>query len=401
MDPRLNPFAPGAGTRPPAFAGRDPILEAADIALDRQIAGRHANSMILLGLRGVGKTVLLNRLHQEAKAKGYETVRLEVPDAAGGHLARMIVPMLDTVLRRLDRRRDAGARLCQAGANLANFAAAFKVSYQGFALGLDGDGLTAGSGNMEADLPDLMRAVWEAAADRGTALGLFIDEVQYLSKPELAALARTCHEAAQQGGRFLLIGAGLPQIAALAGEAKSYAERLFTYPEVGPLSPDAAREALTRPVEAEGAAFTDAALERIVADTQGYAYFLQSWGKFVWDEADASPITEDDVIRAHPAIRADLDQSFFRTRFDRCSAAEQQYLRAMAELGPGPHQTGDVARALGTESSQVANTRRKLIESGMIYSQRHGETAFTVPLFDTFMKRTMPDLVPYTPRKRA
>ncbi|WP_371155499.1 AAA family ATPase [Jannaschia sp. 2305UL9-9] len=401
MDPRTNPFAPGAGARPPAFAGREQILEAADIALDRQIAGRHANSMILLGLRGVGKTVLLNRLHEEAKAKGYETVRLEVPDAAGGHLARMLVPMLDSVLRRLDRRQAAQDAMGRAGAALVNFAAAFKISYQGFALGLDGDGLAAGSGNMEADLPDLMRAVWEAAADRKTALGLFIDEVQYLSRDELSALARTCHEAAQQGGRFLMIGAGLPQIAALAGDAKSYAERLFSYPEVGPLSDAAAREVLSRPAAEEGVAFEDAALDRIVADTEGYAYFLQSWGKFVWDEADASPITEDDVIRAHPAIRADLDESFFRVRYDRSSPAEQQYLRAMAELGPGPHQTGDVAKILGTESSQVANTRRKLIEAGMIYSQRHGETAFTVPLFDTFMRRTMPDLVPYTPRKRG
>lgn len=401
MDPRRNPFVPGAGVRPPEFAGREALIEQASIAFDRVNRGLYANSMILLGLRGVGKTVLLNHLHDDAKTKGFETLRVEVPDGSGGNIARLLVPGLSAVLRRLDRAVAAEEKLRVAGAVLRNFAAAFRIEHEGFAFGVSPSSVDAGSGSLEEDLPDLMRAVCEAAAARHKSIAIFIDEVQYLTGPELSAMARALHEAAQSGARLILIGAGLPQIAALVGEAKSYAERLLLFPEVGPLDPDAAKDAIREPAIRQGAAFSDAALDRIVEETHGYAYFLQAWGKFAWEEAQASPVTTTDLDLAGPAIQAYLDANFFRVRFDRCTQSEQRYLRAMAELGPGPHRTGDIAQTLGVASSQVAPVRRSLIESGMIYSQRHGETAFTVPLFDQFMKRAIPALAPHVPKKRG
>lgn len=399
MDPRRNPFVPSAGVRPPEFAGREDLVEQGAIAFDRISTGLHANSMFLLGLRGVGKTVLLNALYEDARAKGFETVKMEVPDDSGGHLVKSLVPGLSVILRRLDRISRMEHKLSLAVAALRNFAAMFRIEYEGIAMGTTPATPDAGSGDLEADLPELLRLVAEAAAARGTAIGLFIDEIQYLSKAELSALARALHEAAQSGFRLIVIGAGLPQMAALVGDAKSYAERLLLFPEVGPLGDAAARRALREPVERAGARIDEGALDLVIRETQGYAYFLQTWGKFAWDEAAQDHISEDDLHDASAAILNHLDMNFFRVRFDRCSELEQQYLRAMAELGPGPHRTGDIASALGTNSSQVAATRSKLIRAGMIYSQRHGETAFTVPLFDRFMLRAMPRLVPYSARK--
>ena len=400
MDPRRNPFAPGAGSKPPEFAGRDELIEDADIAFDRLLNGLHANSLFLLGLRGVGKTVLLNTLRDKALEKGVETVRIEVPDSEGGHLAREIVPELATIVRRLDRRHEVRERVAEAAGALRNFASAFRVRYEGLELGIEPETVEAGSGTLEYDMPALLRATAVAAKSRGGAVGLFIDEIQYLTREELAALARSCHEAAQSGLPLLVVGTGLPQVAALAGEAKSYAERLFEYPEVGPLGAEASRRVLREPIRRFEADITDPALDRIVEDTAGYAYFLQTWGKFAWQVAEGEMITEDDVEAALPDIRTHLDRHFFRVRFDRCSELEQMYLRAMAELGAGRHRSGDIARTRGTESPQVATVRKKLIQAGMIYSQRHGETAFTVPLFDEFMKRAMPELIPYKPRRR-
>ncbi|MCP5072450.1 MAG: ATP-binding protein [Rhodobacteraceae bacterium] len=400
MEPRTNPFVPGAGVRPPEFSGREGIIEDTDIAYDRIRNGLHANSMILLGLRGVGKTVLLNRLHQDAKAKGFQTIKFEVPDGSGGHLAKQLVPNLNAVLRRLDRMQAAGALLERAGAALRNFASAFSVSYEGISFGAMPTSATTGSGDLEYDLPELLELVAEAAQERGTCLALFIDEFQYLSKPELSALTRSFHEIAQTGLPAILIAAGLPQIAALTGEAKSYAERLFLYPEIGALDPDSSRKTLSDPAQKQGASISATALARILKETQGYPYFLQTWGKFAWDEAAGPEITEADVKNAWPDIITHLDQSFFRTRFDRCSDSEQHYLRGMAELGAGAHRTGDIASVLGTTSAAVANIRKNLIVAGMIYAPQYGETAFTVPLFEDFMKRVIPVLEPYKPKKR-
>jgi hypothetical protein len=401
LDPRRNPFVPGAGVKPPEFSGRDAVIEQASIAFDRVLAGLYANSMMLLGLRGVGKTVLLNRLHEDAKAKGFETLKVEVPDNSGTNLARILVPGLSVILRRLDRIAAAEDKLRSAWGALRNFASIFRVEVEGLAFGVAPPSADAGSGSLEADLPELLRLVCDAAGARQRAVGLFIDEVQYLTQPELAALTRALHEAAQNGFRLIVIGAGLPQIAALAGDAKSYAERLFLFPEVGPLSAQAARAAISEPLTRADVAITPQALDLIVNETQGYAYFLQTWGKFSWDEADLTPIRYEDVVHAQQEIKSYLDQSFFRVRFDRCNQNEQRYLRAMAELGAGPHQTGDIAKVLQVSSSQVGVFRERLIRSGMIYSQRHGETAFTVPLFDQFMKRAIPVLEPHVPKRRS
>ena len=401
MDPRRNPFSPGAGVRPAQLAGRDDLVETCEIAMDRVLNGLHANDIIMTGLRGVGKTVLLNHLVTLAREKGMETVKFEVPDARGGHLVRAMVLALGAVLKKLDRMKKAEAGLQLAGAALRNFAAVFKVKYEGFSFGASPASGTADSGDLETDLPELLIPVAQAAAKRKTAIVLFIDEVQYLTKPELSALARACHEAAQQGVPFLFIGAGLPQIAALAGDAKSYAERLFLYPEIAALDEVSARMALQEPARQQGVEFTDAALDAILEKTERYPYFLQTWGKFAWDMAEDSPITQADVTNAYPEIIAHLDQNFFRVRFDRCTELEQHYLRAMAELGAGPHRTGAIAKAMQTSSSKLAPVRRNLIAAGMIYSQRYGDTGFTVPLFDGFMKRVLPQLEPYKPRRRS
>jgi AAA ATPase domain len=401
MDPRLNPFVPGAGVRPPAFVGREAVIAQASIAYDRIQAGLYANPLLLLGLRGVGKTVLLNRLHEDAKAKGFETLRVEVPDNTGSNLAKILVPGLSNILRRLDIVARTGDQLRTAWGALRNFASVFRVEVEGLSFGVAPPSADAGSGNLESDLPELFCLVSEAAKTSDRAVGVFVDEVQYLTKPELSALIRAMHDVAQSDSRLMFIGAGLPQIAAMSGDAKSYAERMFLFPTVGALEDDAARLAIREPLDRAGVKIDPAALDRIVDETKGYAYFLQTWGKFAWDEALADTIAEENVANAGHAIRAYLDQSFFRVRFDRCNPTEQRYLRAMAELGFGPHQTGDIAKVLEVSSSQVSVVRERLIKSGMIYSQRHGETAFTVPLFDQFMKRAIPILKPHVPKRRT
>ncbi len=400
MDPRKNPFAPGAGVKPPEFVGREALMEAADIAFDRIANGMHDNSMMLLGLRGVGKTVLLNALHEQAKSKRFETVKFEVPDKSGGHLARLLVTTLSAVLRKLSIHATSDHVLAVAVSALRNFASAFRIEYEGFSFGATPTSADAASGDLEADLSDLLATVCMAAKARQRAIAIFIDEVQYLSKSELSALARALQNAAQQGHPLIVVGAGLPQIAALVGDAKSYAERLLVFHEVGPLSEEAARRALEEPAARQGVAFSTGALDQITEHTSRYPYFLQTWGKFSWEQASGTPITTDDIHHALPSITAFLDTSFFRVRYDRCTQFEQRYLRAMSELGPGPHRTGDIAQTFGVTSNQVAPVRRNLIESGMIYSQRHGETAFTVPLFDEFMKRAIPRLESHSPNRR-
>ena len=398
MDRRRNPFVPGAGLQPPELAGRDRLLSEASIDMDRVLAGRPAKGLILLGLRGAGKTVLLNRLRGLADDKGFRTIRLEAPE--GSTLPELLTPELRRTVYSLDLRQAAGNRLRHAAGVLANFAKAFKVTTGDMEFSVD---LTPGegdTGNLEQDLPRLLVAVAEAAAERQTAVGLFIDEVQYLSSSELAAVIVACHETAQQNLPFLFIGAGLPQVAALAAKAKSYAERLFDYPEVGPLETADARSALVKPAQAEGVVFEGDAAEEVVAAARNFPYFIQEWGYQVWNAAPASPITTKMVRTASPQVVAHLDGNFFRVRFDRLTPLEQKYLRAMAELGPGPHATGRIAATLGVHTASVATVRQRLVAKGMVWSQRHGETAFTVPMFDAFMKRQMPTLVRHVPRRR-
>lgn len=398
MDRRINPYAPGAGLQPPELAGRDRLIEDVTIDLERARNRRPTKGMMLLGLRGVGKTVLLNRLFLVAEELGFQAAKIEAPE--GGALPELLVPELRRVLYRLDLKVAVGERMRQAGTALRNFASAFKVTMGEIDFGLEPAPGRADTGNLEQDLPDLLIAVAEAAAERGSAFSLFIDEVQYLSAKELAGLIVACHELAQRGLPFIFIGAGLPQIAALAGNAKSYAERLFNYPEVGPLTLDAGRQALLKPALDEGVQYADAAAGEILRLTECYPYFLQEWGFHVWNSAPESPILPDYVEAATPGIIAHLDANFFRVRFDRLTQLQQKYLRAMAELGAGPHKTGDIATKLGVATASVSTVRQQLILKGMVWSQRHGETAFTVPMFDGFLKRQMPNLEKHVPKRR-
>jgi len=398
MDRRNNPYAPGAGLQPPELAGRDRLIEDATIDMERARNGRPTKGMMLLGLRGVGKTVLLNRLLAIAQDKGFQTIKIEAPE--GGALPGLLAPELRRILYALDLRAGAGHKLRQAVGVLRNFIGAFKVKVGDIEFGIEPSPGLADTGILQQDLPDLLVAVAEAAAERNTAIGLFIDEVQYLSPDELAAVVVACHEIAQRNLPLLFVGAGLPQIAALAGNAKSYAERLFNFPQVARLEPDAASDALTKPARDEGVTFEAAAVEEILRLTECYPYFIQEWGFQVWNAAPATPILRQDVIDGTPDVIAHLDANFFRVRFDRLTALQQKYLRAMAEFGPGPHKTGEIAATLGVEPASVATVRQQLIDKGMVWSQRHGETAFTVPMFDAFMRRQMPGLEKHVPRRR-
>ena len=399
MDRRINPYAPGAGLQPPELAGRDVLIENARIDMERAIAGKPVKSIMLLGLRGVGKTVLLNRLLKIANEIGFRTIKIEAPE--GGALPNLIVPELRRILYELDLLATVGRKARKAVSVLRNFAAIFKVTVGEMEFGIEPAPGQADTGNLQQDLPSLLVSVAEAAQEKGTAIGLFVDEVQYLSADEIAAIIVSCHEIAQRGLPLYFVGAGLPQIAALAGNAKSYAERLFNYPMVDRLDVEAAASALVKPANSEGVEYEPNAVSEITRLSEGYPYFIQEWGSHVWDAAPATPITKKDVLDAIPNVTAHLDANFFRVRFDRLTVLQQKYLRAMAELGEGPHKTGDIAVTLGVEPSAVATVRQQLINKGMVWSQRHGETAFTVPMFGAYMKRQIPELEKHSPKRRS
>jgi hypothetical protein len=389
MDPRRNPFAPGAGSRPPELAGRDAIMEDVSIALYRIAHGRHAQSVILMGLRGVGKTVLLNELRRAAEGEGIVAVPIEAPE--GQSLPSLIVPALRTALLRLDRGQAAMTLAKRGLGALARFVKAFKLSYGELEASLDlGEPGVADNGDLEADLIDLIDVAGAAAGERGTALVLFIDELQYVPERELAALITALHRARQNDRPITLVGAGLPQLAGQMGRAKSYAERLFVFAQIGPLPPEDARAALANPIRAEDCDITEDAVEQVVAVTRGYPYFLQEWGKQCWDAAASCPITAADVAIASPAAIAALDASFFRVRFDRLTPSEKRYLRGMAALGEGPYISSAIAEHLGKKPNAFGPVRATLIAKGMIYTPGYGETDFTVPLFDAFMRRAIP-----------
>jgi hypothetical protein len=304
----------------------------------------------------------------------------------------MLAPQLRQAVLRLSRQEKAKALAERALRALAGFAKALKIKYQDIEVGLDLDpepGL-ADNGDLEHDLQALLETVGAAAQKTQTALVLFIDELQYVEEDQLAALITAMHRCAQRRVPVLLVGAGLPQLRGQMGKAKSYAERLFDFPEIGPLNDAAARQAIVKPASAQGVKFSDEAVQQIVKETRGYPYFLQEWGKHTWETAVASPIVIKDVQRASRSAIAALDESFFRVRFDRLTPAEKKYLRAMADLGPGPHRSGDIADRLGRKVTSLGPTRSGLIAKGMVWSPNHGDTAFTVPLFDQFMRRIMP-----------
>jgi hypothetical protein len=352
--------------------------------------GRPAKSLMLVGLRGVGKTVLLDDIRMSAEDLGIETLRVEAPENRS--LPGIMAPQLRTALLRLSQTEKAQDLARRGLRALAGFASSLKMKYADIEVGFDFDpepGL-ADNGDLEQDLTTLLETVALAAREADTAAILFIDELQYVPEEQLAALVTGLHRCAQRSLPLGLMGAGLPQLRGRMGKAKSYAERLFDFPEVGPLSRQEAALAITQPAETEGVLIEADAVDAIVAETKGYPYFLQEWGKHAWDSATGSPISKQDVVLASSAAIAALDEGFFRVRFDRMTPGEKKYLRAMAELGPGPHRSGAIADCLGREVTSLGVMRNQIIAKGMIYSPHHGDTAFTVPLFDEFMRRIMP-----------
>jgi hypothetical protein len=390
MDPVLNPYSPGAGTQPPELAGRDSLRRDLKISIARIRAGRVAKSAILVGLRGVGKTVLLDRLRDDAESEGICTVRAETPENRS--LPGVLIPQLRQALLRLSRNAKAKDLAVRGLEAIAGMVRGLKVKFSDIEVALDYPPRTglADDGDLESDLTTVLEQVGLAAKEAGTAVVLFLDEMQYLKEDQLGVLIAALHRCAQRSLPVTIIGAGLPQLLGMAGDAKSYAERLFDFPFIGELGDPDAKEALEKPAEHAGVAYEEGAVAEILALTHGYPYFLQEWGKHTWDIAQSSPIRKTDVQQATVEALAALDESFFRVRFDRTTPKEKRYLRAMAELGPDRHRSGDIAAELQKPVGAVAPLRQSLINKGMIWSPAHGDTAFTVPLFDEFMKRIMP-----------
>ncbi len=390
MDPVRNPYAPGAGSPPPELAGRDSLIEQVRTAILRISQRRPAKSVLMVGLRGVGKTVLLEQMHRDAEANHACAIRLEA--AEDRSLPGLLAPALRSALMQLNRFEAARSAVERGLSALAGFVRGMKVKYKDVEVALDKQperGL-ADNGDLEQDLNELLQHVGIAAQHAGVAVVIFIDELQYVKEKEFGILVSALHQCSRRELPITMVGAGLPQLVALAGKAKSYSERLFDFPVVGALSPEDARIAIVNPAREEEVEFEAGAVDQIVEVTQGYPYFLQEWGKHSWDVAESSPIRLADVEQATLEAIAALDASFFRVRFDRLTPAEKRYLRAMAELGDGRHRSGDIAEVMGRPVEKLSPVRNNLIRKGMLWSPAHGETAFTVPLFDRYMRRIMP-----------
>lgn len=390
MDPVANPYRPGAGARPPALLGRDELIDRFGVTVRRALKGRPDKSLMPIGLRGVGKTVLLNRFIEIARAEGFKIGFIEAPETKEFRL--LLAAHLRTILLELR-----GTKPTEAILKALRVLKAFTIqTADGTSYSIDVEPLIGhgDSGILAEDVTSLLVSAGEAARSQDRGLLLAIDEVQYLTAEELGALISAVHRTAQLDLPVILAGAGLPQLPGLAGEAKSYAERLFDFPMIGSLEQDEAMAALSIPAANEGVEFEDRALIHIVRQAEGYPYFLQEWGFRVWNYAEASPITLIDVEHVQDEVVRQLDQNFFLVRFDRLTPKEKEYLRAMAELGSGPHRSGDIAACLAVKVESVAPRRSALIGKGMIYSPAHGDTAFTVPLFDQYLKRAMPGWEP-------
>lgn len=394
MDPIRNPFVPGAGAPPPELVGREALLERLRVCLHRVQARRAEKCMIAVGLRGVGKTVLLNHARSIAEQLNFTVIYLEVREQ--GSLSAQLATEMRRATLELDRLGAVNEHAKRALRVFRGWLGSLKLSVGDMALelGIDPELGVADSGIAAHDLPDMFVALGRAAVARGRGVAIILDELQYLDADDLGALIMALHRTAQLGLPVTLIGAGLPLIVGLSGEAKSYAERLFDFPAIGALPPEAAARAIAVPVEREGAAITPAALKAVLHATQGYPYFLQEWGYQSWNAAASSTINESDVAHATAQAIRRLDEGFFRVRFDRLTPREKDYLRAMAAIGPGPHRSGDIAGMLDRATTEVGLRRETLIRKGMIWSPSHGDTAFTVPLFDDFLRRIMPDWSP-------
>ena len=391
MDEVRNPFTPGAGSQPPELAGREKILEDASIAIQRANLNRPNQSQMLLGLRGVGKTVLLNKIEDIASQYGHLTAFIEAPEQKS--LAELITPKITQILRKLSVIENAKAKVYTASRAVKSFIKAIKLEYEGVALSVDPEIGVADSGDFETDFSELMVIVGEAAKAAGKPITILIDEVQYLTVSDLSALIVALHKISQKNLPILFFGAGLPQVAALSGDAKSYSERLFNFPPVGPLGDADAILALRQPIEAEGASIQDSALHYILKKTKGYPYFLQEWGFQIWNINETGDISYEDAEDATIRAEKRLDDSFFNVRFTRLTPKERQYVIAMANLGEGPlYKSSDVADKLSQPVKSLGPCRSQIIHKGMIYSPSHGDIAFTVPLFNEYLNRHHPSI---------
>ncbi|SOC52133.1 AAA ATPase domain-containing protein [Blastococcus aggregatus] len=394
MDPVRNPYAPGAGQRPPELAGRDAELSAFDVVLERIAHGRPERSLVLTGLRGVGKTVLLNQLRSAAISRGWGTGKIEArPDQS---LRRPVSSALHMALRELGPRHGDQESVAEVLGVVKAFAqrvapADAKVRDR-WQPGIDVPAATgrADSGDMEIDLVELLSDAAGVAADIGSGIALFIDEMQDVQPDDVSAICAACHELSQQGAPLIVVGAGLPHLPAVLSASKSYSERLFRYLRIDRLERDAADRALIAPAEREGVEFAPGALDALYEAADGYPYFVQAYGKVTWDVAAASPITADDVAMAAPVAETELAVGFFGSRYDRATPAEREYMHAMAELG-GPQgaavATSEVAVSLGRKPASLSPARDSLIKKGLVYSAERGQIAFTVPHFGRYLLR--------------
>lgn len=382
METSRNPYSPGAGNPPPELAGRQAVIEQAKGVLERTLNRRMTKSLIMLGLRGVGKTVLLNEYQSMAEDAGCLTTFIEAE--AKKTLPVLITPKLWQILLRLDARQRAKDSAHRAVQILRGFASAFSVKFDAIEVGVTPEAMT---GDLSLDLTELLLAIGRAAAKRGTPVVILIDEVQYLTSDELGAVMVALHRLSQKQLPVLIFGAGLPQLARLAGEAKSYAERLFSFVKIGRLSDAEARQAIVKPLADEDVAIQDDALDAIVAETGCYPYFVQLWAYHAWECAETSPILPRDVSEATVRSVEDLDQGFFNVRLQRLSPRQRDYAFAMAELGEEPMNSTAVAESLGVTIEEAAPVRRGLIEKGVAYSPDRGFIAFTVPKFAEYLLR--------------
>lgn len=394
MNPIKNPFSPGAGAPPPELVGRENILQQATVLIGRIKERRPEKSLMLTGLRGVGKTVLLNRIEQQAREEGYKTVYLEAREDRT--LGQVLAPELKRVLFELDVKAKAKEKVRRAMLALRNFVGNFSVSFGGLSIELEPFHGLADSGDIESDLTMLLLAVAEAAEGQEEAIALFVDEIQYFSEEEFSALIMAMHRIQQKALPMFLVGAGLPILPALAGNSKSYAERLFAFPKIDALNKEEARHALLSPLNKNNVEITPDAFEQIFNYTRGYPYFLQEWGYQIWNQTENPPISFAVVEKASETVIKRLDENFFRVRFDRLTGNEKKFLGAMAMAAMSSSskrvRISDIAVNMGQKKSTLAPVRASLIKKGMIYSPAYGEMDFTVPLFADFMIRVMPPL---------
>lgn len=395
MDKRgNNPFSPGAGRPPPELAGRDEILKQVAVAQGLLSNGNVGQSFLVHGLRGVGKTVLLGQMYQEAVAQGGKGILVE----AGGRrqLAAKLANNFRKILFAKDGLASTGKKLRRAFAVLASFANTFKLEIGGVGLGcnIEPEKGMADTGNLEHDLPDLFEAMAAAAQERNKAITIFIDEAQSVERVEFSAIIQSLHRMQQLQLPLLLVGAGLPALVKLASTAESYAERLFNLIEVGKLAPADAKEAIEKPAAKNGVRFHADAVQEIVRVTQGYPYFLQLWGSVLWERGTEPEVTLGAVREAESAIIKQLDESFFRFRYEKLPPSQQKFLRAMAELGTTPASIAEVAQLLGKKTGGVSAVREKLIAKGLVYPVAHGILDYSVPLFDEYLRRQVPEFKP-------